>query len=128
MWNGITVWRALAEAEPFLTGSSMVIIGHFGKRAVVYPITGPAHDGRSLINVVLEAKTSDGRPMPRQDWTRAVDRDEIRSLFATMRFDWLDIAELIGKAQQWWQYPMDGEAAWSPVWKRPHPSSITRSL
>ena len=106
LWNGITMWRALAEAAPCLTGSSMVIIGHFGKRAVVYPITAPAHDGRSLINVVLEAKTADGRPMPCQDWTYAVDRDEIRAPFATMRFDWLDVAELIETAPQWWQYPM----------------------
>jgi 5-methylphenazine-1-carboxylate 1-monooxygenase len=106
LWNGITMWRALTEAAPCLTGSSMVIIGHFGKRTVVYPITAPADDGRSLINVVLEAKTGGGRPMPRQDWTHAVDRDEIRALFATMRFDWLDVAELIETAQQWWQYPM----------------------
>ena len=35
LWNGITMWRAVAEAVPCLTGSSMVIIGHFGKRAVV---------------------------------------------------------------------------------------------
>jgi 2-polyprenyl-6-methoxyphenol hydroxylase-like FAD-dependent oxidoreductase len=47
LWNGITMWRALAEAAPCLTGSSMVIIGHFGKRAVVY-CTYAINPGRTI--------------------------------------------------------------------------------
>jgi 2-polyprenyl-6-methoxyphenol hydroxylase-like FAD-dependent oxidoreductase len=84
----------------------MVIIGCFGRRAVVYPITPAGRDGQSWINVVLEAKTAAGRPMPRQDWDHAVDASEIRVLFAAMRFDWIDVVELIDAAQTWWQYPM----------------------
>ena len=106
LWNGITMWRAVAQGVPCLTGSSMVIIGYFGKRAVVYPITRPDRDGRALINIVLEATTGAGRPMPRQDWDHVVDPAQIRAVFATMRFDWIDIGELIDAAPRWWQYPM----------------------
>jgi 2-polyprenyl-6-methoxyphenol hydroxylase-like FAD-dependent oxidoreductase len=106
LWNGITMWRAVAPGVPCLTGSSMVLIGYFGKRAVVYPITGPDHDGRAMINIVLEVTTGDGRPMPRQDWDHVADPAEIRAAFAAMRFDWIDVSELIDAAPRWWQYPM----------------------
>jgi 2-polyprenyl-6-methoxyphenol hydroxylase-like FAD-dependent oxidoreductase len=106
LWNGITMWRAVARAEPFLSGATMAIVGHFGKRAVIYPITSVGPDGRALINIVLEAKTTEGRPMPRQDWNHAVNRDEVRALFGSMRFDWIDLGMLIETAEQWWQYPM----------------------
>lgn len=106
LWNGITMWRAVATAESFLSGATMVIIGHFRKRAVVYPITAPDARGRQLINMVLESQTTAGRPMPRQDWQHAVDRDEARSLFGSMRFGWIDIGDLIDAADRWWQYPM----------------------
>lgn len=106
LWNGITMWRAVAPGVPFLTGSSMVMIGYFGKRAVVYPITKPGRDGRALINIVLEATTAAGRPMPRQDWDHVVDPAEIRALFSGMRFGWIDVGVLIDAAPRWWQYPM----------------------
>ena len=116
LWNGITMWRAVARTEPFLSGRSMVILGYFGKRAVIYPITTLGDDGCSLVNIVLEATTAQGRPMPRQDWSHRVDRDEVRALFGWMRFDWIDVAMLIEAAEQWWQYPMvdrDPLARWS---------------
>jgi len=106
LWNGITMWRAVAPGVPCLTGSSMVMIGRFGRRAVVYPVTGPGRDGVAMINLVLEATTGDGRPMPRQDWDHVVDPAEIRALFGAMHFDWIDIGALIDAAPRWWQYPM----------------------
>jgi 5-methylphenazine-1-carboxylate 1-monooxygenase len=105
LWNGQTLWRAVASAPPFLTGRTMAIIGHWGHRAVIYPIAGET-DGAVLTNVVLEAQTAAGQPMPPQDWNHAVDREEVRSFFGNMRFDWLDVATLIDDAEQWWQYPM----------------------
>ncbi len=106
LWNGITIWRAVARSTPFLSGATMAIVGPFGKRAVIYPITRPADDGSALINIVLEAKTAEGRPMPRQDWNHTVEADEVRALFGSMRFDWIDVGALIDLAERWWQYPM----------------------
>jgi 5-methylphenazine-1-carboxylate 1-monooxygenase len=55
---------------------------------------------------VLDAQTDESRPMPRDDWKHEVDHDEVRELFAAMRFDWIDLPALIGATEQWWQYPM----------------------
>jgi 2-polyprenyl-6-methoxyphenol hydroxylase-like FAD-dependent oxidoreductase len=107
LWNGITMWRGVVESDPFLSGKSMVMIGRFLKRAVIYPISiEAANRGRSLINMVLEVKVSDNRPMPRQDWNHEVDRDEIRSHFSSMKFDWIDVGSLLEQVNQWFQYPM----------------------
>lgn len=105
-WNGITMWRAVASAEPFLSGATMAIAGHFARRVVIYPISRPDDDGRVLLNIVFEAQTADGRPMPRQDWSHIADADELRVRFGAMRFPWLDVGALIDAAATWWQYPM----------------------
>src|SRR5262245_47191015 len=51
-WNGITMWRAVTEGEPFLTGRSMVAAGYNGLRFVAYPISRRHADaGRALIHI-----------------------------------------------------------------------------
>src|SRR5207247_3024945 len=66
-WNGITMWRALTVGEPFLSGRTMIMAGHFRRRMVIYPISKRHEDqGRALINWVAELKTADDQPMPRQ--------------------------------------------------------------
>jgi 2-polyprenyl-6-methoxyphenol hydroxylase-like FAD-dependent oxidoreductase len=106
LWNGQTLWRGTVWASPYLTGRSMVVVGHFGKRVVAYPISEPSEDGLVLTNVVFEAQTAPGRPMPRQDWDHTADPEDARTRFETFRFDWLDLAALIDAAPVWWQYPM----------------------
>ncbi len=106
LWNGVTMFRGIAVAEPPLTGRSMILIGRAGRRAVIYPISAPGDDGRAQVNLVLDAKLGEERAMPRDDWHHEVDRDEVRELFAEMRFDWIDLVALIDAAEQWWQYPM----------------------
>ncbi len=106
LWNGVTMFRGIALAKPPLTGRSMVLIGRSGRRAVLYPISLADADGRAQVNMVLDAELGEHRPMPRDDWKHEVDRDEVRELFSAMRFDWIDMVELIEAADQWWQYPM----------------------
>jgi len=106
LWNGQTMFRAVALVEPPLTGRSMVLIGHEGRRAVMYPISAPGPDGRAQVNLTLDAQIAEGRPMPRHDGRHEVDRREVREPFEAMHFDWIDLGALIDAAQQWWQYPM----------------------
>ena len=106
LWNGQTLWRSTAWAPPFLTGRSMVVLGYFGYRVVTYPISEPRADGLVLTNIVLEAQTAAGRPMPRHAWDHTADPDEPRARFGQLRFDWLDVAEIIDAVPIWWQYPM----------------------
>jgi 5-methylphenazine-1-carboxylate 1-monooxygenase len=106
LWNGVTMFRAVSLAKSPLTGKSMVLIGRAGRRAVIYPMSGPGPDGLAQVNLVLDAELGAARAMPRHDWKHEVDRREVRHLFEAMRFDWIDLGALIDAAEQWWQYPM----------------------
>ncbi|MFM2183487.1 MAG: hypothetical protein RJB61_1781 [Actinomycetota bacterium] len=105
LWNGITMWRGTTIGEPFLGGRRMVMVGVLAHRAVVYPIRD-LPDGRQLLNWVVEAKTSDGRPMPRHDWSAEVDVAEPLGWFDSFRLDWLDVPSMISAADQVLAYPM----------------------
>lgn len=105
LWNGVTMWRGTTVAEPFLGGRRMVMAGVLAHRMVIYPIRD-LPDGRQLVNWVAEARTADGRPMPRQDWSSAVDVAEPLRWFDSFRFDWLDVPALIAGADEILCYPM----------------------
>jgi 2-polyprenyl-6-methoxyphenol hydroxylase-like FAD-dependent oxidoreductase len=117
-WNGVTMWRAVTEAKPFLTGKSMIMAGTFARRVVVYPISKKHADrGSSLINWVAELKTADDQPMPVQDWEFIADRAEVLKAFENFRFDFLDVPAMIQGAETIYQYPMvDRDAL--PSWNR----------
>jgi 2-polyprenyl-6-methoxyphenol hydroxylase-like FAD-dependent oxidoreductase len=106
-WNGHTMWRGVTVGEPFLSGRTMIVAGYLGRRFVAYPIS-KRHEvgGRALINWVAELRTGEERPMPRQDWDHATDRDEILRQFKSYRFEFLDVPALIRGAETVYQYPM----------------------
>jgi 2-polyprenyl-6-methoxyphenol hydroxylase-like FAD-dependent oxidoreductase len=106
-WNGITMWRAVTEGEPFLSGRTMIVAGYFGRRMVVYPISRRHEEqGRALINWVAEFKSAGGRPMPEQDWTHTSRHEDAVAPFASFVFDVLDVPALIRGAEVVYQYPM----------------------
>ncbi len=106
IWNGITMYRAIALAKPPLSPRSMVLVGRSGKRAVMYPLTHPDSEGRVEVNMVLDGLTGEAHAMPRHDWHHEVDPAEVAETFGDMRFDWLDLGALIAGAERWWKYPM----------------------
>ena len=117
-WNGVTMWRAVTEGKPFLTGRSMIFAGTFARRVVVYPISKRHEDrGEALINWVAELKTAEDQPMPVQDWEFVADRDEVLKPFLKFQFDFLDVPEMIRNSATIYQYPMvDRDAL--PTWVR----------
>ena len=106
LWNGVTMFRAVAIAEAPLTGASMVLIGHSGHRAVIYPISERGPDGRSEVNMVLDAQIDQPKELPRHDWHHEVPKEEVLELFGDMRYDWIDVGGLVAAADKWWQYAM----------------------
>ena len=107
LWNGITMWRAVTDHDPFFDGRTMMLVGHMQRRMVIYPISKQHADaGRSLVNWVAELKTADGQPMPKQDWEFTADPALAATAFSDFRFDWLDVPELIYGANEVFQYPM----------------------
>jgi 2-polyprenyl-6-methoxyphenol hydroxylase-like FAD-dependent oxidoreductase len=107
LWNGITMWRAVTEHEPFFDGCTMMLIGHMERRMVIYPISKRHADrGSSLVNWVAELKTAEGQPMPKQDWEFTADPELAATAFADFRFDWIEVPALIRGAREVFQYPM----------------------
>ncbi len=102
-YSGRVLWRATTRAKPFLTGSSMVMIGYQDRKFVAYPIEAPGEDGLQTINWIAE----EPRPLAaREDWNRLVDRAEFADSFASWTFDWLDVPALIAGAERVYEYPM----------------------
>ena len=106
-WNGITMWRGVTAGRPFLTGRTMIMAGHFGRRMVVYPISKP-HDqqGLALINWVAELKNAPDQPMPLQNWEHTARVEDVVEPFASYVFDFLDVPAMIRGAGTIYQYPM----------------------
>jgi 2-polyprenyl-6-methoxyphenol hydroxylase-like FAD-dependent oxidoreductase len=106
-WNGMTMWRAVAEGAPFLSGRTMIMAGHFGRRMVVYPISRRHEaEGKALINWVAEFKNAPAQPMPTQAWEHTARLEDVIEPFTSFVFDFLDVPALIRGAATIYQYPM----------------------
>jgi 5-methylphenazine-1-carboxylate 1-monooxygenase len=106
-WNGITMWRGVTVGKPFLGGRTMIMAGHFARRAVVYPISRRREaQGEALINWVAEFKTAADQPMPLQDWEHRAHAEEAVAPFIAYTFDFLDVPAMIRGAEAIYRYPM----------------------
>jgi 2-polyprenyl-6-methoxyphenol hydroxylase-like FAD-dependent oxidoreductase len=97
--NGWMMYRGTTQSAPFLSGTSMVIIGDEHLRVVVYPI------GPGVINWLLV------RPVPGEagelgNWNRELDAREVATHVQDWTFDWLDVPAMIAGSQMAWEYPM----------------------
>ncbi|AUX39718.1 hypothetical protein SOCE26_011130 [Sorangium cellulosum] len=107
-WNGVHMWRGLTEAEPFLTGRTMIMAGsNLSAKFVAYPISRAAElRGRAAINWVAEVRRGEGATFERESWSRRGRVDDVLPHFAAWRFSWLDIPALIARAPAIYEYPM----------------------
>lgn len=105
-FSGRILWRAVAEAAPFLSGRTMIMAGHQAQKFVCYPISR-SHErrGTALLNWVAELMLPDGVPPP-PDWNRRVPKERFLADFAAWNFDWLDVPALIERAEAIFEYPM----------------------
>ena len=102
VWEGAILWRGVSRAPPFLTGRTMVMVGHEHQKFVAYPISCT----EPVINWIAERKFRPDHVWRREDWNRQGRLDEFLPHFADWRFDWLDIPSLIGAAERCYEYPM----------------------
>jgi 2-polyprenyl-6-methoxyphenol hydroxylase-like FAD-dependent oxidoreductase len=110
IWNGIRMWRGIVEADPYLTGRSMIVAGsHRGGRLVVYPISKAAEDrGRAMLNWVAEVRVTPETRIVTDtaDWTREGRLEDVLPYYADWSFGWLDVPRLIADSAQILEYPM----------------------
>ena len=105
VYTGINMWRGLTRWPPYLSGESFVQCGWLDVgKIVVYPIRKELDaQGRQLINWTAEIRS------PRNvqaDWSLNGRLDDFLPTFASFRFDWLDVAEMLRNAEVVLEYPM----------------------
>ena len=105
VFAGINTWRGVTRRKPILTGRSYLRVGSIltGK-IVIYPIVNDADaEGHQLINWMAEIKQD---RFDKNDWNKPGDLKDFFPLYENWNFDWLDVAEMIRKADQILEYPM----------------------
>ena len=116
-WDGIMMWRGVAEGAPFLTGRTVAVAGaNAALKFVAYPISRQAERrGRALLNWVAEVKLPASRRQD-ADWDRTGRVEDVLPWFADWKFGWLDVPALITGAPRILEYPMvdrDPLPSWS---------------
>ena len=107
IWGGAVMWRGTTLARPFLSGASMVLMGHATQRFVAYPISPTAADsGLATVNWIAELRYRPDDHWNKEDWNRQADSDTFLPAFEAWRFDWLDVPALLRGADRIFEYPM----------------------
>lgn len=104
-FSGRMLWRAVTEAEPYRDGRTMFMAGHQDQKFVAYPISESARrEGRSLINWIAEMRVTPEHLQ--NDWNRQVPKSLFDQAFATWKWGWIDIPDLIARAEVVYEFPL----------------------
>ena len=103
VFDGYLHYRGMVEAEPYLTGASMVVIGHRHHRAILYPIMQrPA--GKVVINWLAYTRIPPGGP-PLEAWNTAADKGACVAQYQGWSFPWIDVHGLFAATAEVLQLP-----------------------
>ena len=102
---GINTWRGVTRRKPYLGGRTYIRVGSIETgKIVIYPIVDKVDDeGNQLINWMAEIRQQD---VAMNDWNKKGELKDFYRIYQDYRFDWLDIADMISKADQILEYPM----------------------
>jgi 2-polyprenyl-6-methoxyphenol hydroxylase-like FAD-dependent oxidoreductase len=115
VFTGINTWRGVTHFNPILTGKTYMRIGSIETgKMVIYPIVDKVDaQGRQLVNWMAEIRMEG---VSQNDWNRQGRVEDVLPLFKDWTFDWLNVPELIAKADSILEYPMvdkDPVAQWT---------------
>lgn len=103
-WGGIVMWRGVTRGPRFLTGRTMAMAGCKARKFVCYPI---ADDGDgSVINWIADLQFPRDYLWNREDWNRPGRLEDFLPRFQDWHFDWLDVPDIIRRAEYVYEYPM----------------------
>lgn len=105
-YSGNVLYRGTTIMPPYLTGASMVMIGHNRQKMVAYPIQKTLPDGRQLINWVSNLKEGDDYSLKTRDWNRQADKERLLRKYEGWTFDWLGVPAMIEGAESIYEFPM----------------------
>ncbi len=95
VFDGYLHYRGIVEAEPYLTGASMAVVGHRHHRAILYPVA-KRPGGKVMINWLAYTKIPPGSP-PLEAWDTAADQQACVDQFKGWTYPWLDLQGLFAK-------------------------------
>ena len=115
-WGGAIMWRGTTLARPIRTGASFVGLGTHRHRVVFYPIS-PAdpQTGLATINWIAELTVDNAVGWQNSGWFRPVAVEEFAHHFDGWTYDWLDVPDLLRRADVAYENPMidrDPVATW----------------
>ena len=100
------LYRGASKMKGFLNSTSMVMVGHLGQKMVAYPIANkPDENGNYLINWVANLREGKSK-LTARDWNREADKQRLVDIYKNWNFDWLNVPEMIGKADKVYEFPM----------------------
>lgn len=100
------LYRGASKMKGFLNSTSMVMIGHLGQKIVAYPVANkPDEDGNYLINWVANLREGKSK-LTARDWNREADKQRLVDIYKNWNFDWLNVPEMINKAEKVYEFPM----------------------
>jgi 2-polyprenyl-6-methoxyphenol hydroxylase-like FAD-dependent oxidoreductase len=105
-WGGAVMWRGTVRMKPLRTGSSFIGLGTHRQRMVIYPISQPDADGACLVNWIAEVTTDNSDGWQEAGWFRPVDVDRFIHHFKDFRYDWLDVPDMLRRADCAFENPM----------------------
>ncbi|MCZ7660545.1 MAG: flavin-dependent oxidoreductase [Xanthobacteraceae bacterium] len=106
-WGGAVMWRGTTKGKPIRTGASFVGLGTHRQRVVFYPISHPdPATGLSTINWIAEVTMDNAEGWKQRGWFRQVGTDGFIHHFAGWVWDWLDVPDLIRRADAVFENPM----------------------
>ncbi len=95
VFDGYLHYRGIVEAEPYLTGASMAVIGHRHHRAILYPVA-KRPGGKVMINWLAYTKIPPGSP-PLEAWDTAADQQACVDQYKGWSYPWLDLHGLFAR-------------------------------
>jgi len=112
---GINTWRGITIRKPILDGRTYMRVGSIETgKMVIYPIVDNVDgQGNQLINWMAEIRQQN---VAMNDWNKKGDLKDFYQIYKDWRFDWLDVADMISRAEQVLEYPMvdkDPVAQWT---------------
>ncbi|MGC1505262.1 MAG: flavin-dependent oxidoreductase [Sulfitobacter sp.] len=105
-WGGALMWRGTVRMKPLRTGSSFVGLGTHQHRMVIYPISPPDADGTCIVNWIAEVTMDNAEGWQQSGWFRPVEIDKFIHHFDQFRYEWLDVPDMLRRADCAFENPM----------------------
>jgi 5-methylphenazine-1-carboxylate 1-monooxygenase len=106
-WGGAIMWRGTTQGRPIRTGASFVGLGTHRHRVVFYPISHPdPQTGLATINWIAERTMDNSEGWQSSGWFRRVEIEEFIHHFDGWNWDWLDVPDLLRRAEVAYENPM----------------------